>query len=57
MQLKDDAGGHALLIGASIVIALLGLLVLARTERSAALGARISGQSAATLHVSGEYAG
>ena len=53
MQLKDDAAGYALLIGLSIVIAFVGLLVLARTERSAVLGARIPGRDAATLQVSG----
>jgi len=57
MQLKDDAGGHALLIGMSIVVAFLAMLVLAQTVRSDGSGTRISGQSAAAQDVPGERHG
>lgn len=57
MQLKDNAGGHALLVGMSIMIAFVALLVLARVGSSDPVGSPMFGQNAATLHVSGEQPG
>lgn len=57
MQLKDNAGGHALLVGMSITIAFLALLMLARVGSSNPVGGPMSGQNAAMLHVSGEQPG
>ena len=49
MRLKDDARGHALLIGMSITIAFFALLVLAQAARSNLDGAQFARHSAAKV--------